>query len=84
MFLHAGPYSTGSHFREDVLVSERMLTQQLQELDDAGIVHREVYREVPPKVEYSMTEYGRTQRPIMTIMCEWGRKHIKRIKNKKK
>ena len=65
-------------------VSERMLTQQLRELEDDGIVHREVYPEVPPKVEYSLTEYGRTLRPITEVMCEWGQKHMKRIKARKK
>ena len=61
-------------------VSERMLTQQLRELEDDGIVHREVYAEVPPKVEYSLTEYGKTLRPITEVMCEWGKRHIKRSK----
>ena len=64
-------------------VSERMLTQQLRELEDDGIVHREVYAEVPPKVEYSLTEYGKTLRPITEVMCEWGQRHMKRIKTKK-
>lgn len=65
-------------------VSERMLTQQLRELENDGIVHRKVYPEVPPKVEYSLTNYGKTLRPITTVMCEWGKKHIKRIKARKK
>jgi DNA-binding HxlR family transcriptional regulator len=59
-------------------VSERMLTQQLRELEEHGIVHREVYPEVPPKVEYSLTDYGRTLRPITDLMCEWGKKHMRR------
>ena len=65
-------------------VSERMLTQQLRELEEDGIVHREVYPEVPPKVEYSLTEYGKTLRPITEVMCEWGQRHIRRIKAKMK
>ncbi len=59
-------------------VSERMLAQQLRELEDQGVVHREVYREVPPKVEYWLTEYGKTLRPLMALMCEWGKKHERR------
>jgi DNA-binding HxlR family transcriptional regulator len=55
-----------------------MLTQQLRELEGHGIVHREVYPEVPPKVEYSLTDYGRTLRPITDLMCEWGKKHMRR------
>lgn len=59
-------------------VSERMLTQQLRELEDHGIVHRKVYPIVPPKVEYSLTPYGRTLRPITELMCQWGKKHMRR------
>lgn len=65
-------------------VSERMLTQQLRELEDDGIVHREVYTEVPPKVKYSLTEYGKTLRPITEVMCKWGKRHVKRIKTGKR
>jgi DNA-binding HxlR family transcriptional regulator len=60
-------------------VSERMLTQQLRELEAHGIVHRQVYPVVPPRVEYSLTPYGRTLRPITELMCAWGEKHLKRL-----
>ena len=60
-------------------ISERMLTQQLRQLEDDGIVRRKVYSEVPPKVEYSLTPYGRTLRPITDLMCAWGKKHRKRL-----
>src|SRR5436305_14964149 len=60
-------------------VTERMLTQQLRELEDHGIVHRQVYAVVPPKVEYSLTPYGRTLRPITELMCTWGMQHMKRL-----
>jgi len=59
-------------------VSERMLTQQLRELEQHGIVRREVYPEVPLKVEYALTNYGRTLRPITDLMCEWGKRHMRR------
>jgi DNA-binding HxlR family transcriptional regulator len=59
-------------------VSERMLTQQLRELEEHGVVHREVYREVPPRVEYSLTGYGKTLRPITDLMCAWGKEHMRR------
>ena len=60
-------------------ISERMLTQQLRELEDHGIVRRKVYPVVPPKVEYSLTAYGRTLRPITDLMCEWGKTHLRRL-----
>jgi DNA-binding HxlR family transcriptional regulator len=60
-------------------VSERMLTQQLRELEKHGIVQRKVYPVVPPKVEYSLTPYGRTLRPITDLMCAWGKQHIKHL-----
>jgi DNA-binding HxlR family transcriptional regulator len=60
-------------------VSERMLTQQLRELEGHGIVRRRVFPVVPPKVEYSLTPYGRTLRPITELMCAWGKKHVERL-----
>jgi DNA-binding HxlR family transcriptional regulator len=59
-------------------VSERMLTQQLRELERHGVVRRQVYPEVPPKVEYSLTPYGRSLRPITDLMCHWGKRHLRR------
>ena len=80
---HSGTHRFAELRRKIPGVSERMLTQQLRELEQDGIVHREVYPEVPPKVEYSITSYGETLRPISELMCDWGKKHVKRIKNKK-
>lgn len=54
-------------------LTQRMLTLQLRELENDGIVHREVYPVVPPKVEYSLTEFGYTLRPIIQQMYEWGK-----------
>ena len=53
-------------------VTQRMLTLQLRELEEDGVVHREVYRQIPPKVEYSLTEYGRTLESILCQMRDWG------------
>jgi DNA-binding HxlR family transcriptional regulator len=55
-----------------------MLSRQLRELEEDGIVFREVYPEVPPGVEYSLTEYGRTLRPILEQMYKWGKGHMPR------
>jgi DNA-binding HxlR family transcriptional regulator len=49
-----------------------MLTLQLRELERDGIIHREVYQQVPPKVEYSLTAFGQTLVPIILLMKEWG------------
>ncbi len=53
-------------------VTQKMLTQQLRELERDGLLHREVYAEVPPRVEYSLTEKGLTLVPILELMCQWG------------
>lgn len=53
-------------------VTQRMLTRQLRELEDDGIVARKIYPEVPPKVEYSLTEFGRTLESLLHHLREWG------------
>jgi DNA-binding HxlR family transcriptional regulator len=59
--------------------TQKMLTQQLRELERDGIVGRKVYHQVPPKVEYSLTPYGRTLIPVMAELCKWGQKHRARL-----
>lgn len=54
------------------MVTQRMLTQHLRELEADGIIHREVKEKVPPHVEYSYTALGRSLVPILTAMAEWG------------
>ena len=56
-------------------VTQKMLVQKLRELEEDGIVHREVYPVVPPKVEYSLTEYGKTLNPILKQLYLWGEIH---------
>ncbi len=56
-------------------VTQKMLTQQLRELEADGIVHRQVYPQVPPKVEYSLTPLGESLKPILDVMHDWGIKH---------
>jgi DNA-binding HxlR family transcriptional regulator len=53
-------------------ITQKMLTQQLRELEKDGIVHRQVYAQIPPKVEYSLTPLGESLRPVVDAMCEWG------------
>lgn len=53
-------------------VSQKVLTQQLRAMESDGLVHREVYAEVPPRVEYSLTELGKSLKPILDAMLNWG------------
>jgi DNA-binding HxlR family transcriptional regulator len=56
-------------------VSPKTLTERLRTMEAQGIVHREIYPEVPPRVEYSLTELGRTLQPVMDALREWGEDH---------
>lgn len=58
-------------------ITQRMLTNQLRELESDGIIDRKVYEQVPPRVEYSISEYGNTIKPILLDMYRWGYMHIK-------
>jgi DNA-binding HxlR family transcriptional regulator len=57
-------------------ITQRMLTKQLRQLEEDGLVSRKVYTQVPPKVEYSLTEMGRSLMPILDQLCEWGAEHM--------
>ena len=57
-------------------ITQKMLTQQLREMEEDGIIHREVYLQVPPKVEYSLTPLGESLKPIIASMHEWGVRHL--------
>ncbi len=56
-------------------ITHKMLSQQLKELDAANLINRKEYQQIPPKVEYSLSEQGKTLLPILNLMCEWGRKN---------
>lgn len=62
-------------------ISKGILTRQLRELEEAQMIHREVYKEVPPKVEYSLTPLGKSFIPILDSMGEWGKKYKELIKS---
>lgn len=53
-------------------VSQKVLTAQLRAMENSGLVHRKVYAEVPPRVEYSLTELGQSLKPILDAMWNWG------------
>jgi DNA-binding HxlR family transcriptional regulator len=60
-------------------VTQRMLTLHLRELERDGLVHREVFRQVPPKVEYSLTEMGQSLEPLLRFMSDWGHDNRSRL-----
>ncbi|WP_078409916.1 winged helix-turn-helix transcriptional regulator [Priestia abyssalis] len=62
-------------------ISKGILTRQLRELEEDQMIHREVYKEVPPKVEYSLTPLGKSFIPILNSMGEWGKKYKEYIKS---
>ena len=73
---HEGPLRYGELFRLFKNISNRILTKQLRELEQDGIIYRNVFDEVPPKVEYHLTELGRTLVPIVDEMFEWGKANM--------
>lgn len=60
-------------------ITQRMLTRQLRELENDHIVARVVFAEVPPRVEYSLTEYGQLLEPLLKMMQQWGRRYLDKI-----
>ena len=63
-------------------ISQRVLTQNLRELENDGLIKRKVYAEVPPRVEYSLNELGSSLLPIISTMADWGNNYKKTISNK--
>ncbi|EIT87235.1 HxlR family transcriptional regulator [Fictibacillus macauensis ZFHKF-1] len=63
-------------------ITQRMLTLHLRELEEQDIVKRVVYPQIPPKVEYSITEYGKGLKPVMDAMHYWGVAHVEHMKQK--
>lgn len=57
-------------------ITPKMLTQQLRELEDHEMIHRKEFYQIPPKVEYSLTEKGQSIIPILEQLCDWSNKHI--------
>jgi DNA-binding HxlR family transcriptional regulator len=74
--MHTGPHRFAELRRKTTGISDRVLTRQLRELETDGIVQREVFPQVPPRVEYSLTEYGQSLGPVTEAMCQWGKRHM--------
>jgi DNA-binding HxlR family transcriptional regulator len=66
-----------SELRKEVpQVTQKMLTQQLRDLEENGLINRKIYPQVPPKVEYSLSGLGESLMPVLEMMCEWGKDYI--------
>ncbi|HTW93377.1 MAG TPA: helix-turn-helix domain-containing protein [Tepidisphaeraceae bacterium] len=78
--LQSGTKRFGELRREVGGVTQKVLAQQLRELERDGIVNRRIFPVVPLKVEYSLTPLGKTLRPVIAIMCAWGTSHAKQSK----
>lgn len=76
--LMSGSRRTGELQRLIPGISQKVLIQQLRELERDGIITRQVYKQMPPKVVYHITEYGLTANEIINVMCAWGRDNIKK------
>lgn len=70
--LISGPMRFSDLRRAVPAATPKMLTQQLRELEGDGLVHREIFPVIPPRVEYSLTEFGKTIRPVLESMYAWG------------
>lgn len=64
-------------------ITQKMLTKQLRELEDEDIINRVIYPQVPPKVEYSISEYGNSLQPVLDVMNKWGTSHASHISKKR-
>ncbi len=74
-----GPRRTGELRRLVEGISEKVLIQQLRDLEETGLVHRQQYNAVPPKVEYSLTAFGESLNSVLMPLCAWGEAHMDRI-----
>lgn len=76
--LQDGPMRTSELRRSIPDITERMLIRHLREMVDAGIIDRHDAQTVPPRVHYSISEYGMTLAPVLQSLCDWGRQHMAR------
>jgi DNA-binding HxlR family transcriptional regulator len=64
-------------------ITQRMLTLQLRELEEDGIIKRTVYAQVPPHVDYSLTDFGRSLEPILLLMRDWGTTYVAELRQQR-
>jgi DNA-binding HxlR family transcriptional regulator len=74
-----GPHRFGELKRSIPGISDKMLAQQLRDMELHGLVHREIYQQIPPKVEYSLTDFGGSLSRVLVPLAEWGEEHLTTI-----
>lgn len=79
--LQSGPLRFGELRKKIPGITEKMLIQQLRKFENYSIVNRKVYTQVPPKVEYSLTEHGESLEPIMVMLNRWALQHSHILEN---
>lgn len=62
-------------------ISQKVLIQQLREMEEHGLVQRHIHAQMPPRVDYQATELGRSLRPVMQALCDWGRRHAAELED---
>ncbi|KAI7246270.1 hypothetical protein KC345_g12095 [Hortaea werneckii] len=78
-FLTFGKKRNGEFMNLMPVITQKVLTEQLRELEEDGVVKRTVFNVVPPRVEYELTDYGWSLKEILHLMCRWGDSHIERV-----
>jgi DNA-binding HxlR family transcriptional regulator len=82
VLLHEGTKRFGELRRQLPNITQGMLTNQLREMERDGLINRRVYPEIPPKVEYDISEHGKTLSPVLQHMCGWGFDHEEFMKKR--
>ncbi|MEU8033793.1 helix-turn-helix domain-containing protein [Streptomyces sp. NPDC049099] len=80
--LESGPHRPGELRRRLPGLSEKVLTQALREMEEDGLVHREVYDVLPPKTVYTLTGFGRDLSEALGPVSEWGHRHVERLRER--
>ncbi len=83
-YLEEGTHRFSELQRAIPCATKKMLTKHLRELERDDVIHREVFAQVPPRVQYSLTRHGQSLRPILRLMSAWGKRHRSRYGARKK